>query len=54
MNAILRALIALVVGVIVAFVAGVVLKHFGLDLFWGWVLGVIAGLAYFLSGGSRL
>jgi len=50
MNILLKALIALVVGVVVAFFVGEVCKHFSVDIFWGWVAGVIAGLAYFLYG----
>lgn len=50
MSTLLKVLIAVVVGVVVAFIAGAILKHFGLDLFWGWLVGVIAGLIYFTSG----
>lgn len=50
MNALLKALIALVVGVVVAFIVGKVLQHYNLDMFWGWVAGVIAALAYYLKG----
>lgn len=50
MRLILKALIALVVGVIVAFIVGQICKHFGFDLFWGWLIGVLAGFLYFMSG----
>lgn len=50
MNLLLKALIALVVGVVVAFIAGKVCQHFAVDMFWGWLTGVIAGLIYFVSG----
>jgi predicted Kef-type K+ transport protein len=50
MNLLLKALIALVVGAIVAFIVGKVCVHFAIDPFWGWVAGVIAGIAYFLYG----
>lgn len=51
MSLILKALIALVIGVVVAFIVGQVCKHFGFDLFWGWLIGVIAGLIYFFYSG---
>lgn len=50
MNLVLKALIALVVGVVVAFIVGKVCQHFGVDMFWGWLAGVIAGLGWFLYG----
>jgi steroid 5-alpha reductase family enzyme len=50
MSLLIKALIALVIGVVVAFIVGQVCKHFGVDIFWGWVAGVIAGLLYFVSG----
>lgn len=50
MNLILKALISLLVGAVVAFVVGRVLAHFGYDLFWAWLVGVIAGLSYFFYG----
>ena len=50
MNLVLKALIALVIGVVVAFIIGEVCKHFGVDMFWGWLAGVIAGLVYFVNG----
>lgn len=46
----LKALVALFVGVVVAFIVGKVCQHFGIDTFWGWLAGVIAGLAYFFYG----
>jgi predicted Kef-type K+ transport protein len=50
MNILLKALLALVVGVVVAFFAGKICVHFGIDPFWGWIAGVIAGLIYYLRG----
>lgn len=50
MNLVLKALIALAVGVVVAFIVGKVCQHFGVDIFWGWLAGVIAGLVYFVNG----
>jgi len=50
MNLVLKALISLVVGVVIAFIVGQVCKHFAVDIFWGWLAGVIAALAYFLYG----
>jgi hypothetical protein len=50
MGLVLKALIALVVGVVVAFIVGQVCKHFGFDLFFGWLIGVIAGILFFLYG----
>jgi steroid 5-alpha reductase family enzyme len=50
MGFLLKALVALVVGVIVAYIVGKICAHFSVDTFWGWIAGVIAGLAYFLRG----
>lgn len=50
MSILVRALIALVVGVVVAFFVGKICIHFGIDAFWGWLIGVIAGLLWFLQG----
>lgn len=50
MTLILKALVALMVGVVIAFIVGHICTHFGVDMFWGWLAGVIAGLAYFLYG----
>ena len=50
MSILLKALIALVVGVIVAYIVGRICLHFNLDQFWGWLAGVIAGVAYFVNG----
>lgn len=44
-----KALIALVVFAIVAAIGKVVCTHFGIDPFWGWLVGVIAGLAYYFG-----
>ena len=46
----LKALLALVIGVIVAFIVGKICVHFKVDAFWGWLAGVIAAIAYFLEG----
>lgn len=45
-----KALIALVIGAVVALISEVVCRHFNIDPFWGWLIGVIAGLIYFFSG----
>lgn len=50
MNLLLKALIALVIGVFVAYVVGRICVHFSIDQFWGWLAGVIAGVAYFAKG----
>lgn len=50
MNVLLKALVALVVGVVVAYIVGKVCQQFSIDMFWGWLAGVIAGLAYFVYG----
>lgn len=50
MQLLLKALFALVIGVVVAFIVGKICQHFGVDMFWGWLAGVIAGVAYFVSG----
>lgn len=50
MNTLLKALIAIVIGVAAAYIIGRVCQQFGLDLFYGWLGGVIVGLAYFLKG----
>lgn len=48
MGLLLKALIALVIGVVVAFIVGKVCQHFAIDTFYGWLAGVIAGLIYFV------
>lgn len=57
MQVILKALIALVVGAVGYAVARFVCIHFGIDIFWAMLIGVIVGLVYFFSGpeisGSR-
>ena len=50
MNFLLRVLVSVVLGVVAAYIAGIILKHFGFDIFWGFVTGVIVGLAYFVGG----
>lgn len=50
MNLLLKALIALVVGVVVAYIVGRICLHFAIDGFWSWLAGVIAGLLYFVRG----
>jgi predicted Kef-type K+ transport protein len=50
MSLLLKVLIALIIGVIVAFIAGKVCQHFNLDMFWGWLAGVVAGIFYFVNG----
>lgn len=50
MYLLVKALIALLVGAVVAAIAGVVCRHFGVDPFWAWLVGTVAGLVYFVSG----
>lgn len=50
MNLLLKALIALVVGVVVAYIVGRICLHFAIDGFWSWLAGVITGLLYFVRG----
>lgn len=50
MSIFLKALIALIVGVVVAFFAGKICVHFGIDPFYGWIAGLIAGMIYYLRG----
>lgn len=50
MGILVKALIALIIGAIVAAIAEVVCRHFGIDDFWGWLVGVVVGLVYFVSG----
>ncbi len=52
MNILLKALIALVIGVVVAFIVGRICLHFGVDQFFGWLAGVIAALLYFFGGSN--
>lgn len=48
----LKLLIALVIGSIAGFIMTRVCLHFGIDPFWGWICGVIAGLVYLLYGST--
>jgi hypothetical protein len=50
MSFVLKVLLALAIGVFVAFVGGKICEHFHIDMFWGWLAGVIAGISYFLYG----
>lgn len=50
MSLFLKALVALLVGVFVAFVVGKICLHYNIDQFWGFIAGVIAGIAYFVRG----
>jgi len=54
-NVFVRALVALLVGVVVAAIAEAICRHFAIDAFWGWLVGVAAGLAFFFryDGGWR-
>lgn len=49
MNILLRVLIALLLGAIAAFVAGLLLNDF-----WSTVVGIVVGLMYFLGGDDLL
>lgn len=44
-----KALIALLIGAVVAAIASYICKHFGIDTFWGIIVGIVAGLIYFFS-----
>lgn len=44
-----KALIALIIGAVVAAIAEAVCRHFAIDTFWGWLVGVAAGLVYFFG-----
>jgi cytosine/uracil/thiamine/allantoin permease len=48
---IVRAIVALLIGVVIAAIAEVICRHFALDPFWGWLVGVAVGLAYFFGEG---
>lgn len=48
-NTFVRALFALIVGAVVAVIAEAICNHFGIDSFWGWLVGVAAGLAFFFN-----
>lgn len=48
-NTFVRALVALLIGAVVAAIAEVVCRHFAIDTFWGWLVGVAAGLAFFFG-----
>jgi len=50
MSLLLKALIALIIGVVAAAIAEAVCRHFNIDTFWGWLIGVIVGVGYFLNG----
>lgn len=45
-----KAIIALIIGAIIAAIAEVVCRHFNIDTFWGWLVGVAAALLYFFGG----
>lgn len=47
---IVKAIIAIIIGAVVAAIAEAICRHFGIDAFWGWLVGVAAGLAYFFGG----
>lgn len=50
MGILVKALIALLIGAVVAAIAEAVCRHFAIDDFWGWLVGVVVGLVYFVSG----
>ena len=49
MNVFVRALVALLVAAVVAAIAETICRHFAIDTFWGWLVGVAAGLAFFFG-----
>lgn len=48
-NILVRAIIAIIIGAVVAFIAEKICVHFAIDPFWGWLLGVAAALIYFFG-----
>ena len=50
MNVLLKGLIAIIIFAVVSAIAQVICRHFNIDSFWGWLVGVIVGVAYFISG----
>lgn len=50
MAILVKAIIALLIGAVVAAIAEAICRHFAIDSFWGWLVGVAVGLAYFISG----
>lgn len=49
MNILVRAILAILVGAVVAAIAEVICRHFNIDSFWGWLVGVAAGLVFFFG-----
>lgn len=52
-NVFVRALIALLVGAVAAAIAEAICRHFAIDTFWGWLVGVTTGLAVFFYNDTR-
>lgn len=48
-NIFVRALVAVILGAVIAAIAEVICRHFGIDTFWGWLVGVATGLAFFFG-----
>lgn len=48
-NVFVRALVALIIGAVVAAIAEAICRHFTIDTFWGWLVGVAAGLVFFFG-----
>lgn len=46
---IVKALIALIIGAVIAAIAEAICRHFSIDQFWGWLVGVAAALLYFFG-----
>lgn len=45
-----KALIALVIAAVVYAIGAYILRHFGIDVIWAFIVAAIAGLWYFFSG----
>lgn len=49
MNVFLKALLALIVFGVVSAIAEAICRHAGIDAFWGWLIGVVAGFWFFFG-----
>jgi steroid 5-alpha reductase family enzyme len=48
-NWFVRALVSLLIFGVVSAIAEAICRHFTIDPFWGWLVGVAAGLAFFFG-----
>lgn len=48
-NVFVRAIVALLIAAVVAAIAEAICRHFAIDTFWGFLVGVAVGLAYFFG-----